>query len=282
MNEAGTWLKKIEPEILEQLGKEYTTTSPPRFPLSELAGKIQSTFSLGDLELAYGLSEWKPHDSLLSGFGQNPILLPLQVTPLEGTLFWIMAQEDIKKILSWIKLSSNKSIAFEHPDLIKGVYRYVTLEILDKIHELKNWTDFSIKLTDKQSFEETLYTIDLSIKKGEDLVWGRLAVSATLKRSFENHFAIKTISLKNLENHIGDISLSLSMNIGNVELTQGELKSLSVGDFIVPDSIHYNPKLERGNIRVMMGEKALFVAKPKDDQIKLMDFVYAYEEVSHG
>ncbi len=282
MNDTGTWLKKIEPEILEQLGKEYTTSSAPSFPLSELTKSLISSFSIDHLDITYGLCEWKAHDALLSGFGQNPISLPLQVTPLEGTLFWIMPGEDIKKLLSWMKLGSGKPLKFDHPDLIKGVYRYVALEILEMIHRLKSWSDLSIKLADKQSFDETLYTMDISIKKESEVVWGRLAISPNLKRSFENHFAIKRVSLKDLEGQIGDIFLPLSMNIGTVELTEVDLKMLSVGDFIVPDTIHYNPKSERGNIRVMMGEKALFVAKPKEREIKLMDFVYAYEEMSHG
>ena len=282
MDESDTWLKEIEPAIVEHLSDKEVNSAPPSFPFEEFSKKIKATFQTDALEISVGSCEWKSHETLLSGLGKNPISLPLELSPLEGSLFWVMASEDIEKALSWMKFGEGDPIELGNQDLLKGLYRYTALEIVDIVWSLKVYPDLSLKLTENVGFDPTAYSIDIAIKNGEDVVWGRLIVSKTFKHSFENHFAIKKVTLTNLKNTLGNFSLPISFNVGNVELTQDELKNLKEGDFIVPDALHYDPKIERGNIRVMLGEKALFVAKPKDDHIKLMDSIYAYQETTNG
>ncbi len=282
MDESVTWLKEIEPAILNHIAEEGKNSIPPSFPLADLAQKMKEAFHMDNVELSYGTIEWKSHETLLNGLGKNPISLPLELTPLEGSLFWIMASEDIEKLLSWMKFGNGDKIKISHPDLLKGVYRYAALEIADIIWNLKAYPKLSLKLAEKLSFDETSYSIDVSIKNGSDIIWGRLALTRALKRSIENHFSIDRITLQDLQKTAGNISLTLSLNIGSVELSQEEIKSLKVGDFIVPDTLSYNPRHERGNIRIMLDDNALFVAKPKGDHIKLMDSVYAYQETTHG
>ena len=282
MDESTTWLKKIEPAILENLDMEGQNSAPPTFPLADLAQKIKTNFHIDDLELSIGTCEWKAQKGLLSGLGQTPISLTLEMTPLEGALFWIMATEDIEKLVSWMKFGEGNEMKINHPELLKGIYRFVALEVVDMAYDLKLFNDLSLKLADKIGFDETAYAIDISIKKGSDVVWGRLALSPAFKHSFTNHYAIKRVTLKDLKNKFEDLFLQLSMNVGDIELTQEEIEGLKEGDFLIPDALHYSPKHERGNVRVMLGEKALFVAKPKENHIKLMDFIYAYEETPNG
>lgn len=282
MDESTTYLKEIEPAVMDYLNEEVKNFATPSFPLNDLAKKIKATFLTDSMEISLGTREWKSHETILNGLGKNPISLPLELTPLEGALFWVMGSEDIEKLISWMKFSKGEELKISSPDLLKGIYRYIALEVADIMSNLSTFSDFSVKMGEKMGFDQMCFSIDVSLKNGEESVWGRLVLSKELKRSFENHFSIKKVTLKDLEQTAGKLSLALSLNVGGVELSQDELNQLKEGDLIVPDALHYNPKLQKGNIRVMLGEKALFVAKPKEGHVKLMDTIYAYQETSHG
>ena len=282
MDESATFLKEIEPAVLEHLSDEIKNFSSPSFPIEKLAQKLKTTLNTQSFEIEIGLQEWKSHESLFNGLSTNPISLPLELTPLEGSLFWVMGLEDIEKLISWSKFLKSGEMKVRSPELLRGIYRFVALEVIDVIAHLNPFTDLSLKLTEQKPFDEACFAIDISIKNGDESVWGRLVLSKAIKRSFETHFAIKQVTLKDLEKTSGQISLQLAFNIGRVELNQDQLQNLKVGDFVLPDALYYNPKTQKGNVRVMLGEKALFLAKPKEDHIKLIDTIFAYQENTYG
>lgn len=282
MDESTTFLKEIEPAVLEHLSEKVKNFSAPSFPIKEIAQKLKTTLNTESFDIEIGTQEWKSHESLLNGLGKNPISLPLEMTPLEGSLYWVMGVEDIEKLINWMKFLKSGEMNLGAPELLRGVYRYVALEVADVIASITPFSDLSLKLGEQHPFDETCYSMDISIKNGEQSVWGRLVLSKAFKSSFENHFAIKKVTLKDLENTSSQISLELAFNVGHVELKPNELEALNVGDFIVPDALHYNPKSQKGNVRVMLDDKALFVAKPKEDHIKLMDSIFAYQENNYG
>lgn len=282
MDETGSLFNQIEPAILETLQQSHVNAAPPPFPFEAVSQKLCETFQLDECEITQGTCDYKTHGALLNGLGSNPVSLPLEITPLEGKAFWIMATEDITRLLQLLSLDLSKKLSFSHPDLQKGAYRFVALQVLDILQQLPVYSNLSVKLADKTPFEETTYAIDISIRYKEDSFWGRLALSLPLKHAFENHFALQKISLKELKATLGEIFLPLSIQTGYVELNQHDLQNLQEGDYILPDKLHYNPKKQRGTLRINLGDRPLFIAKPKEEQLKLMDMIYGYEENHYG
>jgi hypothetical protein len=270
------WLRKIEPEILEVVSAPGQSTRFT-FPLDSFASLFSETLRLDNVEIAKGVAEWRMQDNFLSGLGKSPISFAVQLSPLEGSFFWVMSYEDASKLVSWIRDKENNPFQIDHPDLLKGIYRFIFLESLRITKHLHVFGDLSPKVLDGQKFDSIGYTIDISLKKGEETLWGRLIVPKTLQISFEDHFSIKRPSLKTLSDSCS-LSIPLSISLGSVELSQMELNSLNEGDVVMLDNLYYKPKEEKGNFNMLLGDTPLFQIKYKEGKMKIFDFVHSYQE----
>ncbi len=270
------WLRKIEPELLEAMSTPGENTQFT-FPLEEFGSLFSQTFHLDPVEIALGVTQWRMQDTFLSGLGKSPISFAVQLSPLEGAFFWVMSYEDLSLLVSWLRDKENNPFQIDHPDLLKGIYRFIFLESLRIIKNLKILGTLSPKVLDGQKFDSMGLSFDISIKKNDETLWGRLIVPKPLIASFQNNFSIKRPSIETLKNS-PSLNIPLSFSLGTFELSQNELNSLSVGDFVILDNIYYKPKEDRGNFNLLMGETPLFQVKYKEGKMKIFDFVYSYQE----
>ena len=270
------WLKKIEPELLDVLNTPEKNTHFT-FPLERFASLFSQTFHLKNVDIALGVTQWRIPDNFLSGLGKSPISFAVQLSPLEGALFWIMSYEDVSKLVSWLRDKENNPFQIDHPDLLKGIYRFIFLESLRITKNLHILSTLSPKVVDGQKFDTIGLSFDISLRKNDETLWGRLIVPQPLLASFENHFSIQRPSIQTLKN-ASSVNIPLSFSLGTVEISQNELESLNIGDFVVLDKIYYKPKEDRGNFTIAIGETPLFQVKYKEGKMKIFDFVYPYQE----
>jgi hypothetical protein len=270
------WLKKIEPELLEIISAERQNTRFS-FPLESFASLFVQTFRLEEVQIALGVTEWRVQENFLNGLGKAPISFAIQLSPLEGAFFWIMSYEDISRLISWLRDTGGNAFHIDHPDLLKGIYRFVILESLRISKHLRIFEDLSPKILDGQRFDSVGLCIDVSLKKGEETLWGRVVVPKSFMAAFENHFSIKRSSIDAWVNS-PSVNIPLSISLGAIELSKHELQSLQEGDFVLLNTPSYKPKEERGNFTLLVGEHPLFQIKYKEGKMKIFDFAYAQLE----
>ena len=143
MNESPVWLRKVEDELLEFVSSSGGSHCP-EFPLESFSKSLSKTLHTPHFSIQLGAKEWRTQDNLLSGLGKAPLSLSLELSPLEGDLFWIMPYEDICKWVSWLKSEDQKSFDLENPDLIKGIYTSIFVciqfnRIFSRRRKSKKW-----------------------------------------------------------------------------------------------------------------------------------------------
>lgn len=280
MTKSAHWIKKIEPEIVEAASLP-SYVSPPDFPFDQFSEILSQTLGIENLEIGLGSSEWKVRENYYNGLGSNPLSLGLQMSPLQGNLFWVVSFDDMQKLTSWLKDRKDQAISLDHPDLLKGLYRYIFVEALKTTQNLGTYGNLALKLVDHPTQDNSAFAIDVSIKNGSETIWGRLLLSSTFYTSFSNYYASQRPSLNQIKKG-KDIKIPLSIEVGSVSLTSDELKSLSVGDFIVAEQVYYHVEAGKGSCKIYLNERAIFQAKIRENQIKILDYIFEYEEKSHG
>jgi len=109
----------------------------------------------------------------------------------------------------------------------------------------------SPKFSEGAKFDENSFAMDISLKRGQDLIWGRLIISPTFYKAFSEHYAMKKPRLRDLIKS-KEVLIPLTIRAGSVTLTPEELSSLEEGDFIVVDDMHYRPSTGKGSFKLML------------------------------
>lgn len=274
MSDRPPWYQKIAVDLVDLL-EEEGFLSFPYLPLKEIEAKIAHPFHWKDFSLSMGQMEWKNRENFFTGLGDMPVSIGVHASPLEGEIFWVMGREDLTKLISWFRDTSGNQIVADSPDLIKGIYRFMILQILDQLGKIAPLQQFSFKIVDKGQMGKTGYTIDLSLKKGDEALWGRLIFSHTLKTSYENHFAKAKSTLLDLATP-SPVSLPISITAGSFEMTQEELSSLQEGDFVITHNATLHPDTEQGSLLLNLQEKPLFLLRYKDGKVTVAEEITNY------
>jgi hypothetical protein len=273
-----TWIQPVENQLKEILDLPDFSWNAS-FSLSDFSSFISSRLGISPLSIELGESGWKTKDSYFAGLGSSPISASLQMSPLEGDCFWITPYEDLETLVSWISDKNQKTLELNNPDLIKGVYRYVLLIALEALGQTELFKQFSLKLTKDVKPEEQGYAIDVALIHGEKRIWARLVLSRDFKESFMRYFAKEKLSLTDLSKKFPHLSVPLKIVNGSFELSKEELLSLETGDFVLIDNAFYKPTAKNGSLKMLLNDTPLFQVKLKEGKFKILDFIYAYNEV---
>ena len=271
------WLKNIENALLA--AKEVPLWGhPPIFALEECAAQLSSKLNIADLKLSLKKTDIVPFEHLLLGLGNHPIITPVNLSPLEETLFFVLSEEDMAK-LSLQALSTTQPVRlFSDRRLQEGFYQFLILEALSTIDQMKTLGDLSLKMAPFTSFtKDEALCIDISIASGKLSLWGRLICPRSFLESFRRHFTASKESILHSP-MISEIEVSLALELGHATLTASQWGKVIPGDFIILDRCSYDPKTQKGALQISFDDTPLFRARLKQQSIKLLDYAYYYEE----
>jgi flagellar motor switch protein FliN len=277
MTSTPNWIQPIEHQLKEMLNLPDISFFNS-FPIDDFTSFISSQLGISPLSIEIGSKDWKTGESFFSGLGSSPISISFQASPLSGEAFWIMPLEDLQILVSWIKDRNQNALELNDPELIKGMYRYSLLVALDALTKTEAFKDFSFKFSKDSKLEEKGYAIDVSLLHNEKRIWGRLILSHTFKASFMNYFSKERLSIEEISKQFPSLKIPLSISNGSIELTKEELLTLEEGDFIVIDNAFFRPSDEKGSLKVLLNNTPLFQIKLKEGKLKILDFIYSYEE----
>lgn len=273
-----TWIKKIEPTLREALGiPRYGAT--PFFDTSAFSKSLATALDLEGLEIATGCAEWKTGTNVSLGLGVDPMIYSLKTPPIQGNLFWITAKRDIAKFSEWILKDNEDHELFVSPDLSSGLYEYILLEALDSLKNVPKYNKLPFQIQEEAAIgdEGNYYCIDVSLKRGEEVLWARLALGEKAYKNLGKFFALEEPSLYDLEEY-KDVPLTLTLSVGYTKISQKEWKSVKQGDFVLLDRTYYRPKSQKGIMQLCLNNTSLFQTKCKENQLKILDFTYFTEE----
>ena len=257
------WTKKIH-ALVSESKKIPMWGAVPSFPWEDFNNRLSQGLALDDLSVSTGSSEWRAEGAVLSGLGDTPHTLSIELSPLAPPLYIVIPAEDITRISSWLIPEGG----FTDPDLQKGFYHYICLHALHAIDSLQTLTHLSPKIVEHPFKDQDAYCVDLAMSCKGTTAWGRLILSRHFHEALEHHFANHPLDLSKAPLS-QNIPLSLTLEAGKTLLNQDEFLSLSEGDFLLLDETAHT---------LSLSGTPLFQVNLMGAQAKILQFATMEEE----
>lgn len=275
-----SFIKKIEENIT------ITQQIPlwgecPCFPWEALCSRLQKEIEDPHFRLAPVAHEAVAPENFLSDFGENPKCFSFQLSPLQGTITWVISAESLAQISSLIlngpEIKQPSDLRFQ-----EGFYQFFLLQITQHIEELKAYPDLHIQWVKNVELpKKPAFTIDISITLKERSFLGRLIIPEECREAFCSHFVRK--SFNPLSSPVSaKIDIPLNLSIGSCEISQEEWKTIRTGDLLILDHCSYDPITQKGTATLSWDETPCFKIKIKKSNIKIIDYAVYNGEPNHG
>ncbi|HSX03286.1 MAG TPA: type III secretion system cytoplasmic ring protein SctQ [Rhabdochlamydiaceae bacterium] len=271
------WIRKVE-ETLQQAKIIPMWGGFPPFPWKEASSQLATLFQVKNFKLSAQQTAWQEKDKLLTGMGDHPFVTPFILTPLTGSGYLIMPQEDMAKLSSYLLTKDHSFKGFSDRSLKEGFYIFVLLRVLQTLDALHPFGDLSPKLLEFSSLpKEGAFCIDLSIAINSLKLWARLLCPKELHQAFLSYFAQTKPSLLT-EELAKQIEVPLRLEVGNSVLKLSEWENAKEGDFIVLDRCTFDPAAGKGSGNLTLETTPLFQVRIKGEEVKIIDYAFYQEE----
>jgi|GEM_PF-2930995 len=278
MTTASAWLKKITPVIFETLSLSDKGSIPP-FNMKSFISSMNTSLGRDDLSITIDKQDFISADAFYKGLGPKTSFVSFSLHPLEGKIFFIMGQDSIKDLISTMEKSNQdpSGICIENNEVIKGLYTYFITEAIDSIMQLNMYKGLSLAISEGSMTELSALSLDISISLANRHFLARVLIPNKIYKAINDHFAFIPPTLQNLDN-IPDVNVPLSIRTGSVTLPKKELSAIQEGDFIILNNTFYKPSEKKGSFQMLIGNSPLFQVKLAKDGIKVLDYLYFYNE----
>jgi len=272
-------LSKVSPQI-EELNQIPLFGSAPSFDWQSLSDELKKRLEIETVSLRKLSQKWRESESLGEGLGADVMTFPIDIPSLSGTVYWMMARQDIQKLTSFMLSREGEPKPSISPILAEGFYRYLLLEALGaacQIEPLKTFTPILRERSERPN--ETAFCVDIELGFAETASIARLLVPQDLLASFRAHFS--KISPETLSPTLArNLELSLSVQIGSSMLFPSQLKPVKKGDFILLDKGSYDPRHLMGAAFLVLGSTPLFQVNIESQKIHLLNHAFIYEDAT--
>lgn len=267
------WIRKVE-ETLQQAKIIPMWGGFPPFPWKEASNQFASLFQVKNFKLSIKQSQWHEKDKLLAGMGNHSFISAFALTPLSGTGYLAMPEEDSEKLSSYLLTKDHSFKGFSDRSLKEGFYTFTLLRVLQVIDQLHPFGDLSPKLVDFSSLpKEGAFCIDISIAINSLKLWARLICPKELQQAFLSYFEQTKPSLLT-EELTKQVEVPLYLEVGNTLLKVEELDQIKAGDFVVLDRCTFDPETGKGNGTLTLVTTPLFQVRIKGDEVKIIDYAF--------
>ncbi len=266
---------------LQQLREEVSTLqtiplwgSPPSFPWQGYCDALKKSLEMLDLRLCPSRTDLLSPEHFLAPFGSQPYVISLQLSPLPGTIHWIVSKESMHRLTALLLAKQPHHKGFSDPRFAEGFYRYLLLQAAALFDELHAYQDLKLQFLENTPLPQgDALATDIELSLYEHTIPGRIIYSPDFHDSFSRHF--KNAPLDILSNEIAPkIDLLLKLEAGSCVLSQHEWSALQPGDFVVLDRCSYDPSSQKGTFILSLKDMPLFKIKVKKTGIKILDYAF--------
>ena len=265
-----SWLTRLESAIYE-MDETPLLISRSAFDLENFSNALSQKLKVDGFKIQMGQTKWLSSDELYLGMGTGADFLGFTVSPLSGSLFWIMNPEDIAKLSSWLLLKDTKHKEFSSEILQEGFYHYLLLESLDAFQNIPLFQNLSIKMDLNTPLpQDGALAIDVEIKYNKASVWGRILLSKAFQQSWKGYshqlmpHPFKVEIARNYD-------LTLGLKIAEVSLDQKTVKSLRPGDFVLLDRVSFDFPSKKGVGMLTLNGHSLISVSIEKNACKIID-----------
>lgn len=260
------WLKRISPELLRK-DTIPLIGYPPPFPWANLAQHLSKLFQLKDLSFKPSPYERKQGEEIYASFGSGMSMLTLSIAPIDANIYWMMAQEDIIKLLSILLSVESESQIMVDSEIATGFTHFLALEVINAIPQIGFDNAVSVHIQENSDFpQEACLCIDVQIAMNKKNFWGRLVLPEDFQKKWKERYAKRTIEPP-LSN---EVELVVGLQVGKVSMPIKDWKEIHEGDFLLLDSCSLtNPN--SGKITLTVDGTTLFIGQIQNGKINILE-----------
>lgn len=264
------WLRQCPKEVL-QLDSIPLLGASPDFPWEAFSTLLGKSLSLPDLVITPKNTEWTPADKILSGMGSEPFIIALKVIPLSGTAHVIFPKEALKALFTLTVGTEEALFPEQQVEWENEFYHFLASEAIQAFQKAPFDTSLIPQMQDAEApIEDITLAIDIECSVKGKTVLARLAISKELQESLAKKY---TVNGSKYPSGVIEASLiTLQLVGGKVQLTRQEWGAVQPGDFLLLDSCTLSSEDEKGRVQIMLNGKPIFRAKPKQNQLKILEY----------
>ena len=271
------WLRLVEKALAKTQQLPSLEENFP-FPWADASEAIGSGLKITDLKLSSTHAVWKEQAEILKGLGSKPLLMSIEISPIAGSLYFAMSEQDVAYLTTESLVSGEHKEGFSNAKLREGFYSFLMLKTLEAIDHLKVFKEVSFHLAPATMLPpESAFCVDINCALPGKTLQGRLICPHSFLSAFKAHQPMQKGTLLSSE-LIQDIEVTLRCEVGYTALTQDEWAKLQIGDFVQLDRCSFDPMEEKGSVTLMLGDTPLLMARMKPEGMKILDFAYYQEE----
>lgn len=273
------WLKQI-PTALLQLDEIPLIGFPLPFPWEELSKGMGETFQIPDFKIEPEPLQWRTQEELFAGLGDNLTPLVCTIPSLEGNLSWIMASEDVHRLMSLLLNDNHQEHEVLEDEFLQGFYYFTAYEVIHLLTKLPFGRALSPQIQKNGTLpNEASLCSDLKIHLRGKVLSGRIVISPALRRSWKEKHAERTLELPVHSSIAEKLTIPVHIEAGRTSIKPSEWKTVKSGDFILLDSCTVKPHDEKGGrVTLTVNGIPFYIGKIKDGNIKILDHPLYYQE----
>jgi len=265
------WIKKI-PASLAELDDVPLLGHPPEFPWQGFIDKLSRSLEIQDLDIQPSELKWRDVDELFSGLGDPLIPLNFSVAPFDGKIYWAIAKEDIKGMMSLMLLKGGSASNVLEEEYQHGFYHFLALEVMHTIEALGFDSDLKPQIIKSAELPNSpTLCMDITITAQGKTIVGRLFISPEFRKSMAEHYTKQAQETPYKSPLAEKLEVTLHLEAGSTTLTQEEWSKVKPGDFLILDKCSLQPGTPKGKVMMTLGGHPFFRGKIKDGNVKILE-----------
>lgn len=271
------WIKQVSPAILEQ-DQTPLFGKGPAFPWEKLSNELSHIFQTQSIRVKPHNSQWLDPGQIMEGLGEAPSSLNFSVSPLAGTLTWLMPKQDVETLMYSLLSQNPHHFEVIDPDFEQGFYHFLAAQVVQIIGKIDFDKNLSPSLhVEPVSFEKPCFCIDLLLQLSNRELNGRVVLSPELCQSWREKFANRQLAIDYDSPLAQKLQTIVHLEAGRTELSREEWEHVTPGDFIVLDFCSYEPDSDKGRVMLTVEGVPLFRARLKQGSLKILEFPLYHE-----
>lgn len=244
-----------------------------------MATELGRSLEIKNLTIEAGTWQWRQREELFAGLAKEIRGLPLAISPLPGAVWWVMAEQDLKKLMSML-LAKQPAPADDDidNDFVKAFYRFLAVEALNAFEN----TVADKKLSPTLAAEEGLpdahcLCLDVAINIEQKNIQARLFLSPEFRTAWKLRYLQQQPNISLASPMANSLDIIVHLEAGRIDLKLSEWKQIKTGDFIFLDNCSLDPDEDKGRVMLVINGIPCFRARIKQGSLKILEHPLYHE-----
>jgi flagellar motor switch protein FliN/FliY len=250
--------------------------TPPQFPLENFATLLTTAFQAKSIQFHCGSPEWKATENLYDGYGDNLKIFPLNITPIEGAIWWVMSKQDFIRVLT--NILSVEGLDTLDPHIDEVLTSFFLAQVTDAFGKCSFDKMLSLQILNNAPEPSTpCLAIDVETSLNGTTFPGRLLLSPDFRHNLKQKYLQDEKKLM-LESPLAEsLEVVIHIEAGRLNIAPKEWNELHEGDFVALENCSLNPDEDKAKVMLVINGTPFFRAKLKQGNLKILEYPQYYE-----